>query len=350
MQPDRPDHAGAALPADPAPQSGFGTDLKKRYVFLIGALYGLAMRLMFALPLFAEHPGLAGAGEAMLWSFVCLVPMLIGALTVYFSGGRPRTWTYAIVAPWVPVLAFVVGTAVLLIEGSICIAMALPLFLGLGSVGGLAMWGVLKAYRPSPATMGALLALPLALGWWERGQPLPDALHHSDASVLIQAPPEAVWRQINRVDAIQPAEMREGLAYRIGMPYPQSAQTEGTSDGRVRRVRWDKGIGFDEPILDWEENRYVRWGYSFPPGTFPPEALDEHVVIGGRYFDLVDTSYRLTPQGAATRLDMRVSYRISTNFNWYANAWGRWLVGDSARTILRFYKQRAEASATTRSG
>ncbi|GAB3355227.1 SRPBCC family protein [Lysobacter tyrosinilyticus] len=328
------------------PPSGFGSDLKKRYVFALGALYGVLMRLAFGLPLFAASGRSNAASEAMLWSFVCLVPFLIGTLTVYFSGGRQRTLGYAFIAPWLPILAFVAGTALLLIEGSICIAMALPLFLGISSFGGVVMWAVLKLYRPSESAMSLLLVLPLLVGLWEREQPLPDHLQATDASVQIDARPEVIWGLINRAEAIQPAEMRDGLAYRIGVPYPQSANTVETAQGRVRKLRWDKDVRFDEPINAWQENRYIRWTYSFLPGTIPPDALDEHVVIGGKYFDLVDTSYRLTPEGQGTRLDIHVTYRVSTNFNWYANVWGRLLVDDSARTILQFYKHRAEASAS----
>jgi hypothetical protein len=338
------DDAGTGSRLDPVPRSPFGSELKKRYVFALGALYGLLMRLAFGLPLFASSGRSDAACTAMLWSFVCLVPFLIGTLTVYFSGSRPRTLGYAFIAPWLPIMAFVGGTALLLIEGSICIAMALPLFLGVSSLGGVVMWLVLKLYRPSASAMSVLLVLPLLLGVWERGQPLPDAIQRADASIQIDASPEAIWRLINDADAIVPAEMQDGLAYRIGLPYPQSAKTVATPQGRVRKLRWDKGVRFDEPIAAWEENRYIRWTYSFPEGAIPRDALDEHVAIGGKYFDLVDTSYRLTPVGQGTRLDIRVTYRISTNFNWYANAWGRVLVNDAARTILQFYKHRVEAS------
>lgn len=343
-----PDMEGVGPEPPSVPRSGFGSGLKKRYAFAFGALYGLLMRGAFGLPLFATGGRSSAASEAMLWSFVCLVPLLIGALTVYFSGGRQRSLGYAFIAPWLPILAFVGGTALLLIEGSICIAMALPLFLGVSSLGGVAMWGVMKLYRPSVSAMSVLLFLPLLVGLWEREQPLPDMLQVADASVQIDAPPEAIWTLINHADAIRPVEMQSGLAYRIGVPYPQSAETVDTPQGRVRKLRWDKGVRFDEPINAWEENRFIRWTYSFPEGAIPADALDEHVVIGGKYFDLVDTSYRLTPAGTGTRLDIHVTYRVSTNFNWYANTWGRLLVDDAAETILQFYKHRAEASGASR--
>jgi hypothetical protein len=273
---------------------------------------------------------------------VGLVPFLVGALTVYLARDRRPSLGYAAVAPLIPVMMFVAGTAILLIEGSICIAMALPLFLIVAMIGGVVMWGVLKFYRPSSATMGAFLLLPLLGGWGERGLPLPDRFGRSVSSVHIDAPPEAIWHLINDAHDIQPAEMR-GWAWAIGVPHPVSAKTVETDGRRVRKLRWEKGVHFDEPILDWQENRYVRWRYAFAGDSIPPGALDDHVRIGGRYFDLIDTSYRLAPEAGGTRLSIEVDYRVSTNFNFYAGWWADKLVGDAARTILGFYKRRTEA-------
>lgn len=142
--------------------------------------------------------------------------------------------------------------------------------------------------------------------------------------------------------------MKDGLAYMIGVPYPREAITQTAPDGsRVRKLRWAKDVSFDEPITAWEENCFVRWTYAFKPDSFPPGALDDHVLIGGKYFDLVDTAYRLTPEAGGTRLDIVVNYRVSTNFNWYAAWWGRVLVDDSAQAILHFYKHRGESGRLT---
>ncbi|HEU4664019.1 MAG TPA: hypothetical protein VFS55_08310, partial [Dokdonella sp.] len=117
----------SAMPRRPHPGWMFGA----------GALYGLLMRLLFVLPFYREHGGASGV---MLASFVFLVPMLIGALTVYLMPPLQRTLGRALVAPLVPVLAFVGGTAILLIEGSICIALAMPIFLLAAMLGGLLGW------------------------------------------------------------------------------------------------------------------------------------------------------------------------------------------------------------------
>ena len=318
--------------------------MKLRYVFAIGALYGLAMRLLFGSPLL-DHPGGRSATGPMLGVFVVLVPLLIGIYTVHAVRRQPPGLMFALFAPWVPTICFAIGTGLVLIEGSICIVMALPIFCIVSTLGGLLCWIVLKFVDVPQGGVNALLLLPLLLAWPESQQPLPQDLQRSAAAVRIAAPPSVVWGLINHATAITPDEMRDGLAYRIGLPYPVEAVTQASAAGRVRKLRWGGGVAFDEPITAWEENRFIAWTYAFAPDSFPPGTLDEHVLIGGRYFDLVDTSYRLVPENGGTRLEIVVDYRVSTHFNWYAAPAGRLLVDDAARAILRFYKHRGEAAA-----
>ena len=310
-------------------------------VFGLGALYGLAMRLLFGLPMFSV-PGSYVASGPMMATFVVLVPVLVGVFTVHAVRHRPPSLLFALFGPWVPTIAFAIGTGLVMIEGSICIVMALPIFCIVSSFGGLLCWIILKFTDVPRGGMNALLVLPLLLAWPESQWPLEDALVRSEAAVHVAAPPEVVWGLINHATAIQPAEMSAGLAYRIGLPYPVEAITHESASGRVRKLRWAGGVAFDEPITAWDENRYIAWRYDFDAKSFPPGTLDEHVLIGGNYFDLVDTSYRLVPENGGTRLEIVVDYRVSTHFNWYAAAVGRLLVDDASRTILRFYQRRAE--------
>lgn len=317
--------------------------MKTFKIFALGAVYGLLMRLAFGGFGFLAKSDLNAASGPMLASFVILVPLLIGVFTVYGARAEKPSLGFALAAPWLPMLCFVAGTALLLIEGSICIAMALPVFGIAASVGGLLGWLYIKTLRPSPGAMNALLLLPLLTGYAETHVALPQEIRQSSASTHIAAKPEVVWGYINHAVDIQPAEMQGGLAYMIGVPYPLEAITQPTDSGRIRKLRWAKDVSFDEPITAWEPNRFIQWTYAFQPDSFPPGALDEHVLIGGKYFDLVDTAYKLTPDATGTQLDIVVHYRVSTHFNWYAEWWGRVLVDDSAAAILRFYKHRSEA-------
>jgi uncharacterized protein (DUF1684 family) len=79
----------------------------------------------------------------------------------------------------------------------------------------------------------------------------------------------------------------------------------------------------------------------------PKGALDDHVTIGGKHFDLLDTAYRLTPVNAhQTQLAISVHYRVSTDLNWYSGRWADELIGDFAHVILDFYKVRSEQANT----
>lgn len=76
--------------------------------------------------------------------------------------------------------------------------------------------------------------------------------------------------------------------------------------------------------------------------SFPPQALDDHVRIGGAYFDVLDAEYRLREVPGGSELHVSMRYRVSTNFNWYVRPIAAFLVGDFEKTALQFYARRAE--------
>ena len=103
-----------------------------------------------------------------------------------------------------------------------------------------------------------------------------------------------------------------------------------------------RGVHFDQVATTWREPSEITWRYRFAADSFPAGALDDHVRIGGEYFDVVESTYRLTPRGNGTVLSLSTRYRVSTHFNWYAGRVGDLLVGDFEETVLGFYARRAE--------
>jgi hypothetical protein len=124
---------------------------------------------------------------------------------------------------------------------------------------------------------------------------------------------------------------------------PKSGVTERTGEEMVRHITMGAGIHFDEIAADWQPNHHVRWINRFAADAFPPNTLDDHVKIGGRYFGIGDTDYTLVPLGKATELKMTVRYRLSTSFNWYSGPILEWLIGNFEDVILGFYAHRAES-------
>ncbi len=175
---------------------------------------------------------------------------------------------------------------------------------------------------------------------------LPEHIDVVERAVTIDATPDRVWQQIHNVRDIRPDEVSNAWIYRIGVPLPQAGVTQATAEGLVRKITMGKNIHFDQVVTGWEENRFVRWVYRVDEDSFPPYALDDHVVLGGHYFDVQDTSYTLTRRGDATELTIRIQYRVSTQFNWYAAPIAAYLFGNFEEVILDFYRQRSEAAAT----
>ena len=310
---------------------------------LAGAAVAMLLRIAFS----------GGPGKqfsAMLGAFVYLVPAVCGAVTVYMAERvQRRSWGYYIGAPFLSTALFVLGTLAVFIEGIICAIVVVPLFALMGSLGGLAMGIVCRVSgRPGPA-LYSFAVLPLVLGAIEPQLPNPEQLSSTSRTLFIAAPPERVWHALNDARDIQPQEVGDAWAYRIGVPMPVAGVTVDTPEGRVRKVQWQKGVRFEEIVTDWQPGRRVQWRYRFSPDSFPPGALDDHVVIGGHYFDLRDSAYTLTPRDGGTELRIDVSWRVSTRFNWYADRVAQFLLGDFSEHILRFYKGRSEGKVAQNS-
>lgn len=301
-----------------------------------GALVGIGMRILFwGKPGHAYHP--------MMGSFVLLVPIFVGAVAVYLAERvKRRSWSYYF---WIGAGAnalFVLGAFLIMIEGLICVILAAPLFGLLGGLAGLAMGAVCRwTHWPRHAIYG-IGGLPLLLGGFEQYLPVPQDVNSVERAYIVAAPPERVWPQLVMAKNIRPSDIGGAWMYRIGVPLPQSALTRLVDGEEVRHITMGKGIHFDQVAADWQPNERVRWLYRFSGDSFPPGALDDHVRIGGAYFDVFDTEYTLREVSDGTELRVRMSYRVSTAFNWYTRPIAAFLIGNFEETALRFYAHRAE--------
>lgn len=311
---------------------------RKRWLWptVIGALIGIGLRLTFR----------GGPGEAyspMMASFALIVPLVIGAVTVVVAEQTARrSWSYYF---WAGASANALCTVVALmvyIEGLICVVLAVPLFVVLGGIAGLITGLVCRlTNRPRRSIYGIAL-LPLLLGGFEQRLPLPQTVLREERVLLVAAPATIVWKQLLSARDIEPEEMNQAWMYRIGVPLPRSAVTVSQSGALVRHITMGKSIQFDQVANEWIPNQRVLWTYRFTEDSFPPRALDDHVRIGGTYFDVLDTEYALRTVSEGTELRVNMRYRVSTNFNWYVRPIAAFLVGNFEETALRFYARRAE--------
>lgn len=341
-------HARPPAPASPdaaVPQAA-NLPFSGWYPLLIGAAAAFVIRLLFR-----GQPG--GPFSAMLGTFIYLAPAVCGAVTVYAAERiRRRSFGYYLWAPWVATALFVAGMLLVFIEGLICAIVIVPMFALMGSLGGLVMGIVCRITNWPKQALYSFALLPLALGGLESLLPNPDQFSATTRSVFIAAPAEAVWHELNNARDIQPAEIGGAWAWRIGVPMPVHGVTElRPEEGpgvRVREVRWQKNVHFEEVVAEWSPPHRLRWTYRFSPDSFPPGALDDHVLIGGHYFDLRETTYTLDPREGGTELRIDVAWRVSTRFNGYADRVAHFLLGDFSEHILGLYKARAEQANMAR--
>lgn len=307
---------------------------------LAGALIGLFWRFVFS----GKHDTIF---SPMSGAFVFLTPLAIGVITVYVAERQERrSWSYYVTASIVANLLAVVGAIAALIEGIICAIIIAPMFAAIGAVGGLIMGALCRVTRwPRHAAFG-FLALPGLVGLALPEDRVADRFRCVERTLVIGAPAPAIWREIGHATSIEPGEVDRAWIYRIGVPLPVSGVIESTPSGRVRKVRMGKDVHFDQVVTHWQENEYVRFTYRFDDDSFPPRALDDHVRIGGPYFDLLETSYTLTEPAPGTTLTrLQMCYRVTTDFNWYADLVARILIGNVEEVLLDFYRARAVATS-----
>jgi len=269
--------------------------------------------------------------------------LAIGATTAYIAERKcRRPWSYYFWAPFAANILFVLGTLAIFIEGLICAVVIVPVFATIGVVGGVIMGIVCRVTKWPRHALYGFAAVPLIFGDLEGNVATPSRLGSVERAVVIRAAPETVWHQIMNAREIRPEEMEQAWIFRIGVPLPLAGVVEPSPDGAVRKIRMGKDVHFDQVFTESRENRYVHWTYRLYPDSFLPYALDDHVVVGGYYFDVKDTSYILTPVGEGTELRINMGYRVTTQFNWYAEPLADYLLRNFEQVVLEFYRRRSE--------
>lgn len=304
----------------------------------IPTLYAIALRFFFGINDWNE------LFSVMSITFLFLLPTIVGALTVYLSTPeKAENIAYRIFIPWVPILLFLIITLTLAIEGWACWLMILPVFLITASIGGL-IGGYLKTRkRNDRLNISALVLLPLLIGPIESLIEAVPGTYKAYTYIDINAPAEKIWDNVTRVKEI-PIEQDKGYLTRLlGFPRPVKAELDFEGVGAYREAIFTNGLIFHETVTEYKDNEKMVFDIKAYPHEIPSTTLDEHVVIGGDYFDVLNGTYELErlPNGL-NRLHLYSHFKMKTTFNFYAGWWGRWIMKDIQNNILQVEKKRAE--------
>src|SRR5207249_7158565 len=104
-----------------------------------------------------------------------------------------------------------------------------------------------------------VLAIPVLAGL--DGVRGPTPLYEVDDSVVVAAPPAAVWRNVVSFAELPPPT--EAL-FKLGIAYPIRAEIQGYGRGAVRHCIFSTGA-FVEPIETWDQPRVLKFSVTQNP-------------------------------------------------------------------------------------
>jgi hypothetical protein len=311
----------------------------------VGLLYGLAGRIMF------HSSGSNDVFTVMSKAYLFGVPFTLGFLQVYIMEAKgERSWVKRIFTPWIPAAASMLAALLLLWEGIICIAVIAPVLMIMASIGGLAAGIVRDVMRPKAShfVFCCCLILPIALAPIEHLQDAKREFHDVNSAIEVAATTSAIWDQIKTVPRINAAEQIDGWTYRLGFPRPVEATLSHEGAGGVRQATFERGVLFIETITRWEPGRDLAFSIHADTASIPPTTLDDHVTVGGAYFDVLEGEYSIEQLGARRAiLHLRSRQRLSTRFNGYASLWTDAIMRNIQESILTIVKRRCELGGST---
>lgn len=279
----------------------------------------------------------------MTLGFLVVFPFVMGALVEYLTNlkylSRVRTLLWNQLQLMIVVIVF---SLFVIREGVICLIILSPLlYLWLCTGAFLMRMFCIYLWKPK-AKVYSLSIIPLLMIVWN---PIsPNYIYATTRNeVVINAPVQQVFDSINYIQHIQDNEIKDSPIFWMGFPKPVSGMTVKDNDGLTRKIHWQRGIYFEETITHSVPNQLLAWTYRFTPESFPKGSLDDHVEIGGQYFDLGSTDYRLEViNPTKTKLILTIDYRLSTQVNWYSKVWADYVLNEFSDVVLNVYKTRLE--------
>lgn len=307
-------------------------------VIVIPVVYALLLRIFFGVKTWRE------LYSVMSVTFLVCLPAIVGALTVFFSPvGRVQKLAYRIFAPWIPILIFFVITLVCSIEGWACWVMALPLFLVAASLGGL-FGGYFKLKKKRDNVyICVLVLLPFLISPLEQLIGSIPANYRAYTHIDISSSPQKIWKNVTSVYTIPEKDDHGWLTRFLGFPRPVKAVLNFNGVGARREAVFTKGLVFHETVLSYEDLKKMVFSIKAYPYEIPSTTMDDHIVVGGDYFDVLNGTYELERLDDTTcRLRLYSNFKMTTTFNFYAGWWARWIMQDIQNNILQVIKNRAE--------
>ena len=305
----------------------------------IALLYALIVRLTFASKDYSFLFGTMSCG------FLFLVPLAIGALTIRLAPDEYRkSTTYAIFMPWVSIILVAIGSIALALEATICILMALPIFLFLSSLGGFLFRqkepNSSKPPIPKNTMLGIILLAPYLVTPFEMQLPTNESHRIVENEIRINAPANMVWENLVNIPSISSNEQQYSVFHTFGVPKLEEATLTHEGVGGTRNAIFENGLIFTETINYWDENRRIQFSISpSSQSTAPPP----YKIIGSKYLAVTEMDYWIEQiDENNVILHLRSEHILTTHLNSYAGFWTELIMKNVQAYALRIIKNRSE--------
>lgn len=276
--------------------------------------------------------------------YIFALPLILGAIPVLFSTKEQlKSYKTYLLLPWGITLTFFFLAWGLGFEGMICLVIIVAPFLLLGTLG-VFIFRLIKLKNESNGTkLYVSLFVPLLILGIEKNFQATDQIYTVSTTIEINASKTKIWDNVKNIKDIQPSEIKTHFVHLISIPRPLNGELDKEGIGGIRHITWDKGIKFEEKITSWDNNNGFAYDINVEPNSILPTTLDEHVMIGGKYFDVLNGSYKIEKLSQAkSKVTLTCTYRVTTNLNFYSKIWANFILDDFNEMILEVIKKRSE--------
>jgi phosphoribosylglycinamide formyltransferase-1 len=320
----------------------------------IAAMVSIALPLLYAgfFRWIFNTELLREAGGVVSLAFIWSVPFAVGALCVAIGrwSGSDNLVRYAVFVPCVVLILGLLICLVTKMEAAICVIMAAPIMIGCTLLGGLLADFLLpRNCDDSRLKVTFIVFLPFIAAYVEGSCRWPTETKAIETTITIDAPAETIWTEIASVPAIAPEQIPNKWVYRVGFPKPIAAMLDREGVGGIRTATFERDVSFFETVTIWDRPKKLAFTIHADPNFVPHTAFDQHIIVGGRFYDVLDGIYEIEPlSDTACRLHLTSHHRLSTRFNAYAGWWSEKIMDQIHGSILEVIRQRAEARAGLR--
>lgn len=279
-------------------------------------------------------------------TFFISLPYIVGVLAIYFSKEEKVVkLAYRIFMPWIPIFLFFIITLVFSIEGWACWIMILPIFLIFASLGGLTAgyYKMKKSRGANHVHISLAVLLPFFIAPIEHLIGTIPGFYEAYTYIDIDSSKEKIWSNVTKVSEISLGEDKGRITNFLQIPRPIKAELDFEGVGASRKAIFSGGLVFDEKVLKYEHQQLMNFSIKANTFEIPSTTFDEHILIGGEFFDVLQGTYRLENIGPNKyRLHLVSEFKLNTTFNFYASIWGRLIMKDIQENILKIIKARSE--------